>query len=117
MITNTDEFSDLRIDGKRLWDSLMQLARIGATEKGGVCRLALTELDGQGRGLVCDWARALDCSVRGVAIGNIFMRRAGTRDDWHPVMTGRSGGHTSALLAIMRISYAVLCLHTNNETY
>src|SRR3546814_641350 len=88
MITNTDEFSDLRIDGKRLWDSLMQLARIGATEKGGVCRLALTELDGQGRDLVCEWARALDCSVRVDAIGNIFMRRAGTRDDLPPVMAG-----------------------------
>src|SRR3546814_11011368 len=71
MITNTDEFSDLRIDGKRLWDSLMQLARIGATEKGGVCRLALTELDGQGRDLGCEWARALACSVRVHALGNI----------------------------------------------
>ena len=34
---------DLRINGERLWDSLMQLARIGATPKGGVCRLALSD--------------------------------------------------------------------------
>ncbi|RUP24568.1 MAG: Zn-dependent hydrolase, partial [Curvibacter sp.] len=39
----------LRINGDRLWDSLMTLARIGGTDKGGVCRLALTELDRQGR--------------------------------------------------------------------
>ena len=39
----------LRIDGARLWQSLMDLAQIGGTAKGGVCRLALTELDGKGR--------------------------------------------------------------------
>ncbi len=79
---------ELRIDGQRLWNSLMELAQIGATAKGGVCRLALTELDGQGRDLVCEWARSLGCSIRVDAIGNIFMRRAGERDDLPPVMTG-----------------------------
>ena len=39
----------LRVNGTRLWDSLMELAKIGATPKGGVCRLALTDLDRQGR--------------------------------------------------------------------
>jgi hypothetical protein len=46
----------LRIDGQRLWDSLMELAQIGATPKGGVCRLTLTDLDKQGRDLVSRWA-------------------------------------------------------------
>ena len=41
--------SQLRINGSRLWDSLMRLAQIGATPKGGVARLALTDLDRQGR--------------------------------------------------------------------
>ncbi|MGF6640377.1 hypothetical protein [Paraburkholderia sp. MM6662-R1] len=41
--------ADLRIDGARLWDCLMQLARIGATDKRGVCRPALTELDREAR--------------------------------------------------------------------
>ena len=44
--------SQLRINGSRLWDSLMRLAQIGATPKGGVARLALTDLDRQGRDLV-----------------------------------------------------------------
>lgn len=79
---------DLRVDGRRLWNSLMELARIGATPKGGVCRLALTDLDGQGRDLVCRWARELGCTVRVDGIGNIFMRRAGTRSDLPPVMAG-----------------------------
>ncbi|MEI2418555.1 Zn-dependent hydrolase [Orrella sp. JC864] len=78
----------LRIDGERLWRSLMDLARIGATPKGGVCRLALTDLDRQARDLVTQWARELGCTVRVDAIGNIFMRRAGAREDLPPVMTG-----------------------------
>ena len=80
--------SGIRIDGARLWESLMELARIGATDKGGVCRLALTDLDRQGRDLVCGWARELGCSVRVDEIGNIFMRRPGLRDDLPAVMTG-----------------------------
>ncbi|MFM0557084.1 Zn-dependent hydrolase [Paraburkholderia sediminicola] len=86
--TTVATFTDLRVDGARLWDSLMQLARIGATEKGGVCRLALTELDRQARDLFIAWAKEIGCSVRIDAIGNIFARRAGLRDDLPPVMTG-----------------------------
>lgn len=82
------ESATLNINGARLWDRLMALARIGATDKGGVCRLALTDLDRQGRELVTQWARELGCAVRVDAIGNIFMRRAGLRDDLPPVMTG-----------------------------
>jgi N-carbamoyl-L-amino-acid hydrolase len=78
----------LRTNGARLWDSLMRLAEIGATQKGGVCRLALTPLDREGRELFVAWAKALGCTVRVDAIGNIFARRAGVRDDLPPVMTG-----------------------------
>ncbi|MGE5143658.1 MAG: Zn-dependent hydrolase, partial [Acidobacteriota bacterium] len=51
------ETHELRVDGARLWGSLMDLARIGATPKGGVRRLALTDLDRQGRDLVVEWLR------------------------------------------------------------
>jgi len=77
-----------RVNGARLWQSLMDLARIGATPKGGVCRLALTALDGEGRDLFVRWAREAGCSVRIDAIGNIFARRAGRDDSLPPVMTG-----------------------------
>lgn len=78
----------LRIDGARLWQSLMDLARIGGTPKGGVCRIALTDLDRQGRDLFVQWAREAGCSIRVDAIGNIFVRRAGADDSLAPVMTG-----------------------------
>jgi len=78
----------VRVDGARLWDSLMQLANIGATAKGGVCRLALTDLDRQGRDLFVKWATEIGCTVRVDAIGNIFARRAGRNPSLPPVMTG-----------------------------
>jgi N-carbamoyl-L-amino-acid hydrolase len=78
----------LRVNGARLWQSLMELAQIGRTDKGGVCRLALTELDRQGRDLFSQWAREAGCTIRVDAIGNIFARRAGIDDSLPPVTTG-----------------------------
>jgi N-carbamoyl-L-amino-acid hydrolase len=78
----------LRVNGARLWESLMTLARIGATPKGGVCRLALTDLDRQGRDLFVQWAKEAGCSVRVDEVGNIFARRPGTDDSLPPVITG-----------------------------
>ena len=80
--------NDLRINGPRLWNSLMELARIGATDKGGVKRLALTDLDRQGRDLVVQWAKAEGLAVTVDKIGNVFMRREGTNPDLPPVVTG-----------------------------
>ncbi len=77
-----------RIDGQRLWASLMALAEIGATPKGGVCRLALSELDRQARDLFMHWARDAGCSVRVDAIGNLFARREGTHPHLPAVATG-----------------------------
>jgi N-carbamoyl-L-amino-acid hydrolase len=84
----TPTLADLRVDGARLWQSLMDLARIGGTEKGGVCRLALTDLDRQGRDLFVNWAMDAGCEVRVDAIGNIFARRPGRDNRLPVVMTG-----------------------------
>jgi len=56
--------ANLRIDSDRLWSSLMALAEIGGTAKGGVCRIALTDLDRQGRDLFVRWAKAAGCTIR-----------------------------------------------------
>lgn len=93
---------NIRINGERLWASLMELARIGATAKGGVCRLTLTDLDKQARDLVIAWARQAGMTVTIDKIGNCFMRRSGRNDSLPPVMTGShidtqpTGGKTSA---------------------
>lgn len=79
---------ELRVNGARLWDSLERMAQIGATQKGGVCRLALTELDREGRDLFVQWAREAGCTIRVDQMGNVFARRAGRRPDAAPVLTG-----------------------------
>jgi beta-ureidopropionase / N-carbamoyl-L-amino-acid hydrolase len=82
------DMTQLRINGPRLWASLMELAQIGATEKGGVCRLTLTDLDKQGRDLVVGWARDAGMGITIDQIGNVFMRRPGRNNALPPVMTG-----------------------------
>jgi len=80
--------SNVRVNGRRLWDSLMEMAKIGATEKGGVCRLALTDLDKQSRDLFVKWCKEAGCTISVDRMGNIFARRAGRNNDLPPVMMG-----------------------------
>jgi beta-ureidopropionase / N-carbamoyl-L-amino-acid hydrolase len=79
---------NLQVIGERLWESLMELAQIGATPKGGVCRLAASDLDGEARRLFIRWCEAAGCRVTVDRIGNIFARRPGRSPDLPPVMTG-----------------------------
>ncbi|MHA7112571.1 Zn-dependent hydrolase [Pseudomonas promysalinigenes] len=80
--------NERHVDSARLWQSLMDLARLGATPKGGVCRLALTDLDRQARDLFVQWCEAAGCTVSVDAVGNIFARRPGRNPKLPPVMTG-----------------------------
>ena len=80
--------SKLAVDGARLWKSLMDLAQIGATAKGGVCRLALTDLDREGRDRVVGWAKEAGMSVTIDKIGNVFMRRPGKDPNKPPIACG-----------------------------
>ena len=66
----------------------MELAKIGATPKGGVCRLALTDLDRQARDLFVRWCKEAGCSITVDKMGNIFARRPGKDNSLPPVMTG-----------------------------
>ena len=78
----------MNINSNRLWSSLMDLAKIGATPKGGVRRLALSELDGQARDLFIRWCKEAGCTITIDGIGNIFARRPGKDDSAPPVITG-----------------------------
>ena len=79
---------NLTVNGERLWASLMELAKIGATPKGGVCRLAASDLDGEARRLFIGWCEAAGCTVRVDRIGNIFARRPGRDPSLPAVVTG-----------------------------
>ena len=70
--------TNIRIDSDRLWQSLMELAKIGATEKGGVCRLAAHRSRPPGaRPVPCTGARRRAAAVTVDKMGNIFARRPG----------------------------------------
>lgn len=77
-----------RVDRDRLWRRLMSLARHGATPKGGVHRLALSEEEIAARAELCAIARDLDLETTTDAIGNLFFRMRGSDPDLDPVMTG-----------------------------
>ena len=88
LIDTVLDISNIHINGERLWASLMELAQIGATPKGGVCRLTLTDLDKKGRDLVLRWAEEAGMTITIDRIGNGFMRRAGRNNSLPPIMTG-----------------------------
>lgn len=76
------------INKARLWQSLMDMAKIGATDKGGCCRLALTDLDKQARDLYIQWAKDAGCDIKIDQVGNIRATRPGTDSALPPVGTG-----------------------------
>lgn len=80
--------SNMKIDGDRLWSSLMEMAKIGATPKGGVNRLTLTDLDRESRELFKSWCEAAGCTMRVDKMGTMFMRREGADPSLPPVMVG-----------------------------
>ncbi len=79
---------ELRVHGGRLWDSLMTMAEIGATPRGGCNRQAMTDEDKAGRELFIRWCEQAKARVTMDAIGNIFARRDGKAPDSPPVMIG-----------------------------
>lgn len=99
--------TNLRIDGKRLWSSLMEMAKIGATPKGGVNRLTLTDLDRQSRDLFARWCKDAGCTISVDRIGSMFARRSGADDTLPPVMVGShldtqpTGGKFDGALGVM----------------
>jgi N-carbamoyl-L-amino-acid hydrolase len=77
-----------RIDGARLWDTLMKIAEIGATPKGGVKRITLTETDRSGRAQFSEWCEAIGLKLRFDSMGNMFARREGRDPHRPPVLFG-----------------------------
>jgi beta-ureidopropionase / N-carbamoyl-L-amino-acid hydrolase len=108
---------NLTIDPQRLWDDLTQTAQIGATAKGGICRLTLTDLDREVR----DWfrarAEALGCTVTVDDMGTMFARRRGQRDDIAPIAMGShldtqpTGGKFDGALGVHAALEALTALH------
>ncbi len=82
------DLSNVRINGGKLWDSLMEMAKLGATAKGGCKRLTLTDLDRDARLLFRRWCEDAGLTVKIDEMGNMFAHRAGEDETLAPVMVG-----------------------------
>ncbi len=98
---------NLKIDGDRLWDSLMEMAKIGPGVAGGNNRQTVTDADGEGRALFQSWCEAAGCSMGLDQMGNMFARREGTDPDALPVYVGShldtqpTGGKYDGVLGVL----------------
>ncbi len=98
---------NLRINGERLWDSLMEMAKIGPGIAGGNNRQTLTDEDSEGRHLFQKWCEAAGCTMGVDEIGNMFARRDGTDPDALPVYVGShldtqpTGGKYDGVLGVL----------------
>lgn len=98
---------NLKINGDRLWDSLMEMARIGPGVAGGNNRQTLTDEDAEGRALFQRWCEEAGCSMGLDSLGNMFARREGTDPDALPVYVGShldtqpTGGKYDGVLGVL----------------
>ncbi len=111
--------SNLRINIDRLISRIEGLAEIGAIAGGGVCRMALTDEDRQGRDLVVKWMHELDLEVTVDQIGNVVGIRPG-QESGRPVMTGShidtvaSGGRYDGNLGVLAGLEVIETLNDSN---
>jgi len=96
-----------KINSSRLWNDILQTGKIGATERGGLCRLALSDDDRRVRAWFIDACRDAGCDVHFDDMGNIFARRPGRRPDLHPIAMGShldsqpTGGKFDGILGVL----------------
>ncbi|MCA0941292.1 Zn-dependent hydrolase [Salipiger pacificus] len=104
---------NLRIDGDRLWDSLMEMAKIGPGIAGGNNRQTLTDEDAEGRALFRSWCEAAGMTMGVDAMGTMFATRAGEDPDALPVYVGShldtqpTGGKYDGVLGVLGALEAV----------
>jgi N-carbamoyl-L-amino-acid hydrolase len=98
---------NLKINGTRLWDSLMEMAKIGPGVAGGNNRQTVTDEDSEGRALFQGWCEAAGCTMGLDQMGNMFAQRAGTDPDVLPVYVGShldtqpTGGKYDGVLGVL----------------
>ena len=98
---------NMRVIADLLWDSLIDMAKIGLGIAGGNNRQTLTDVDAEGRKLFKSWCEAAGCSMGLDQMGNMFAERAGTDPDALPVYVGShldtqpTGGKYDGVLGVL----------------
>ncbi|MDA3921724.1 MAG: Zn-dependent hydrolase [Salinisphaera sp.] len=108
---------DVAIDGERLWTTIMETAKIGATPAGGLTRLALSDSDRAVRDWFADACRQAGCEVSVDDMGNMFARRPGRNERLAPILIGSHldsqplGGRFDGVLGVLAALEAVRALN------
>ena len=98
---------NFRVNGDRLWDSIMEMAKIGPGVAGGNNRQTLTDDDAKGRELFKSWCEKEGLAMGLDTMGNMFARREGTDPNALPVMVGShldtqpTGGKYDGVLGVL----------------
>ena len=109
------------IDSVRLWTSLAEVSRYGATPAGGLNRLAASIFDGQARDYVVAAAKEIGCTVRIDPLGNTFLRREGTDHKAKAILIGSHldsqplGGKYDGIYGVMAGLELLQSLQTSNS--
>ena len=104
---------NLKINGERLWDSLMEMAKIGPGVAGGNNRQTLTDADAEGRALFKSWCDDAGLTMGVDTMGSMFMTRPGTDPEALPVYVGShldtqpTGGKYDGVLGVLGALEAV----------
>ena len=107
MTTDTDSRANIRINGERLWESIMEMAKIGPGVAGGNNRQTLTDEDAEGRALFQKWCEEAGMSMGVDEMGNMFATRAGQDPNVLPVYVGShldtqpTGGKYDGILGVL----------------
>tara|TARA_B100000676_G_C18087925_1_gene856708 strand:+ start:2421 stop:3662 length:1242 start_codon:yes stop_codon:yes gene_type:complete len=113
---------NIRVKTERLWQSLMDMAEIGALPNGGCRRLALTDEDKEGRDLFVQWCKEAGCTISIDRMGNIFARRPGRNNDLPAIVTGSHldtqphGGKFDGVYGVLAGLEVIRTLNDHNVT-
>ena len=109
--------TNLPLSDARLWDSLMEMAKIGGTPKGGCNRQTLTDVDAEGRALFRKWGEAVGLTLTVDRLGNMVFRREGRNPALPPVAIGShldtqpTGGKYDGVLGVLAGLEIMRALH------
>ncbi|WP_299904220.1 Zn-dependent hydrolase [uncultured Paracoccus sp.] len=105
--SETAPAANMKVDPDRLWDSLMEMAKIGPGIAGGNNRQTLTDADGEGRRLFQRWCENAGMTMGVDRMGNMFMRHEGADPALDPVYIGShldtqpTGGKYDGVLGVL----------------
>ncbi len=113
---------NLSVNAERFWASMMETAKIGGTEKGGLNRLTLSDEDRQVRDWFARACESIGCTVTVDDMGNIFAWKQGKNNSLPPIAMGShldtqpAGGKFDGVIGVLSGLEVLHTLHDVDYT-